>query len=147
MVLPKKDIGNPDIPIRALPKGFPIGRLLMPLDITTFTLVDKPTTLKESLAILERDDYRCQYCGLDGRESFENALVMRVDFVVPRAKKGKKDPKNLVACCGPCNTIKGTRVYKSFDHAKEYVLATREELRKAWQAKQARPPAARAAKA
>src|SRR6266404_5749699 len=73
----------------------------MPLDITTFTLVDKPTTLKESLAILERDDYRCVYCGLDGRASFENALVMRVDFVVPRAKKGKKDPNNLVACCGP----------------------------------------------
>src|SRR6202049_2229420 len=129
-----------------LPKGFRIGRLLMPLDITTFTLVDKPTTLKESLAILERDDYRCQYCGLDGRASFENALVMRVDFVVPRAKKGKKNPTNLVACCGPCNTIKGTRVYKSFDHAKEYVLAGREELRKAWQAKQARQ-AARAAKA
>ncbi len=118
----------------------------MPLDITTFTLVDKPTTLKESLAILERDDYRCQYCGLDGRASFENALVMRVDFVVPRAKKGKKDPKNLVACCGPCNTIKGTRVYKSFEDAKAHVLAAREELRKAWVTKQARP-AAKAANA
>jgi hypothetical protein len=133
-------------PFPALPKGFPIGRWLMPLDITTFTLVDKPTTLKESLAILERDDYCCQYCGLDGRASFENALVMRVDFVVPRAKKGKKDPKNLVACCGPCNTIKGTKVYKSFEHAKEYVLASREELRKAWEAKERRP-AAKAAKA
>src|ERR1700730_10108103 len=130
----------------SLPKGFPIGRFLMPLDITTFTLVDKPTTLKESLAILERDDYCCQYCGLDGRATFENALVMRVDFVVPRAKKGKKDPKNLVACCGPCNTIKGTRIYKSFYEAKEYVLEQREELRKAWEAKQRRP-AAKAAKA
>jgi 5-methylcytosine-specific restriction endonuclease McrA len=118
----------------------------MPLDITTFTLVDKPTTLKESLAILERDDYRCQYCGLDGRASFENALVMRVDFVVPRAKKGKKEPKNLVACCSPCNTIKGTRVYKSFEDAKAHVLAGRQELRTAWEAKQARP-AAKAAKA
>ncbi len=118
----------------------------MPLDITTFTLVDKPTTLKESLAILERDDYRCQYCGLDGRASFENALVMRVDFVVPRAKKGKKNPTNLVACCAPCNTIKGTRVYKSFEDAKAHVLTGREELRKAWEAKQRRP-AAEAAKA
>jgi len=118
----------------------------MPLDITTFTLVDKPTTLKESLAILERDDYRCQYCGLDGRASFENALVMRVDFVVPRAKKGKKNPTNLVACCAPCNTIKGTRLYKSFEDAKAHVLTGREELRKAWEAKQARP-AAKAAKA
>jgi len=120
--------------------------VLMPLDITTFTLVDNPTSLKESLAILERDDYRCVYCGLDGRASFENALVMRVDFVVPRAKKGKKNPTNLVACCGPCNTIKGTKVYKSFDDAKEYVLARRDELRKAWEAKQARA-AVRAAKA
>jgi hypothetical protein len=120
--------------------------VFMPLDITTFTLVDKPTSLKESLAILERDDYRCVYCGLDGRESFENALVMRVDFVVPRAKKGKNKPTNLVACCGPCNTIKGRRVYKSFEDARDYVLARRVELRKAWEAKQARP-AAKAAKA
>ena len=118
----------------------------MPLDITTFTLVDKPTTLKESLAILERDDYRCVYCGLDGRASFENALVMRVDFLVPRARKGKKSPTNLVACCAPCNTIKGKRVYKSFEDAKEYVLARRAELRNAWEAKQTRA-AARAAKA
>jgi 5-methylcytosine-specific restriction endonuclease McrA len=102
--------------------------------------------LKESLAILERDDYRCQYCGLDGRESFENALVMRVDFVVPRAKKGKKNPTNLVACCSPCNTIKGTRVFKSFDDAKAHVLAGREQLRKAWETKQKRA-AAKAAKA
>jgi hypothetical protein len=145
MVLPK-DIGNPHIPIFGPAQGFPIGRWLMPLDITTFTLVDKPTSLKESLAILERDNYSCQYCGLDGRASFENALVMRVDFVVPRAKKGKKDPKNLVACCGPCNTIKGTKVYRNFEHAKEYVLASREELRKAWESKQRRP-AVRAAKA
>jgi 5-methylcytosine-specific restriction endonuclease McrA len=102
--------------------------------------------LKESLAILERDDYRCQYCGLDGRASFENALVMRVDFVVPRAKKGKKNAANLVACCGPCNAIKGTKVYKSFENARESVLARRMELRKAWETKQARP-AAQAAKA
>src|ERR1700674_5999482 len=122
-----------------LPKGCLIGRFLMPLDITTFTLVDKPTTLKESLAILERDDYRCVYCGLDGRASFENALVMRVDFVIPRAHKGKKDPNNLVACCTACNTIKGTRVYASFDEAKTHVLARREELRKAWQANTAQP--------
>src|ERR1700719_1796980 len=118
----------------------------MPVSLTTLSLVDSPVTLQEGLKILERDDFRCQYCGLDGRASFENALVMRVDFVVPRAKKGKKDPKNLVACCGPCNTIKGTRVYASLNDAREYVLARRMELRKAWEPKQARP-AAKAAKA
>jgi len=113
----------------------------MPLSLVSFSLVDSPVTVEEGRKILERDDYVCRYCGLDGRASFENALVMRVDFVVPRAHKGKKDPSNLVACCTPCNTIKGTRVYAGFNEAKSYVLARREELRKAWQAKTARPVA------
>jgi len=34
---------------------------------------------------------------------------MSVDFVLPRAHNGKKDPKNLVAACRPCNRIKGRR--------------------------------------
>ena len=113
----------------------------MPINLISFSLVDSPVTVEEGRKILERDDYVCRYCGLDGRASFENALVMRVDFVVPRARKGKKDPSNLVACCGPCNTIKGTRVYKSFDEAKTDVLARREGLRKVWQTKTARPMA------
>ena len=111
----------------------------MPISLVSFSLVDSPVTVEEGRKILERDDYVCRYCGLDGRASFENALVMRVDFVVPRARKGKKDPGNLVACCSPCNTIKGTHVYKSFDEAKADVLARREVLRQAWHAKTARP--------
>jgi 5-methylcytosine-specific restriction endonuclease McrA len=111
----------------------------MPLSLASLTLVDSPVTLEEGRKILERDDYICQYCGLDGRATFENALAMRVDFVVPRAHKGKKDPANLVACCTPCNTIKGTKVYAGFNEAKAFVLARREELRKSWQSKTARP--------
>jgi 5-methylcytosine-specific restriction endonuclease McrA len=111
----------------------------MPISLTSFSLVDSPVTVEEGRKILERDDYVCRYCGLDGRASFENALVMRVDFVVPRAHKGKKNPSNLVACCTPCNTIKGTRVYASLDEARADVRARREELRKVWQAKEARP--------
>jgi hypothetical protein len=112
----------------------------MPLDLATLTLVERPVTLKEGVEILERDQYVCRYCGLDGRASFENALAMSVDFVVPRARKGKKDPKNLVACCRSCNMIKGTRVYRSFDEAKSYVLAQREQLREAWEKKSQAPP-------
>ena len=111
----------------------------MPLNLTTFTLVASPVTLEEGLNILERDEYRCQYCGLDGMASFENALAMSVDFVIPRARKGKKDPRNLVACCRSCNMIKGRRVYRSFDEAKAYVLARREELCEAWETRKAAP--------
>jgi 5-methylcytosine-specific restriction endonuclease McrA len=111
---------------------------LMPLNLVSLSLVDSPVTIEEGRKILERDDYVCRYCGLDGRASFENALVMRVDFVIPRAHKGKKNPDNLVACCIPCNTIKGTRVYSNFEEAKARVLARREELRKVWETKTAR---------
>jgi len=113
----------------------------MPISLLSLSLVDAPVTIEEGRKILERDNYVCQYCGLDGRASFENALVMRVDFVVPRARKGKKDPANLVACCTPCNTLKGTKVYASFDAAKAHVLAKREELRKTWESKTTRPKA------
>jgi 5-methylcytosine-specific restriction endonuclease McrA len=114
----------------------------VPLNLTTLSLVDRPVTLEEGVRILERDLYRCRYCGLDGMASFDNALAMSVDFVVPRARKGKKDPQNLVACCRACNMIKGRTVYKSFDEAKVYVLKRREELQKTWENK-----ASRAAKA
>ena len=111
----------------------------MPLDLMTLRLVERPVTREEGQRILERDGYRCQYCGLDGMASFEDALAMSVDFVVPRARKGKKDERNLVACCRSCNLIKGTRVYRNFDEAKSYVLSRREALNKAWEAKKAAP--------
>jgi 5-methylcytosine-specific restriction endonuclease McrA len=123
-------------------KAFALWRCSVPLNLTTLSLVDRPVTLEEGVRILERDLYRCRYCGLDGMASFDNALAMSVDFVVPRARKGKKDPQNLVACCRACNMIKGRTVYKSFDEAKAYVLKRREELQKAWENK-----ASRAAKA
>lgn len=118
----------------------------MPLSLLNFSLVEAPVTRNEALKILERDDYCCRYCGLDGRASFENALVMSVDFLVPRARKGKKTEDNLVACCKPCNTIKGTEKYASLEAARTHVMATRDALRKAWEEKTARPKA-RTAKA
>ena len=119
----------------------------MPLDLMTLRLVERPVTREEGLRILERDHHRCQYCGLDGAASFENALAMSVDFVVPRARKGKKDERNLVACCRSCNMIKGRRVYRSFDEAKSYVLAQRGKLRKTWETRTAAPAASVPAKA
>jgi len=98
----------------------------------------KPLTPEEGLRILERDRYRCQYCGLDGMASFENSLVMSVDFVTPRARKGKKVPANLVAACRPCNLIKGKRVFAGLEEAKAYILRRREELHKQWESRMAR---------
>ena len=93
----------------------------------------KPLTTEEGLKILERDRYRCQYCGLDGLAQFENSLIMSVDFIVPRARKGKKDASNLVSACRPCNLVKGRRVFKNLEEARAYVLQRRDELRKDWE--------------
>lgn len=93
----------------------------------------KPLTTQEGRRILERDRYHCQYCGLDGMSTFENSLIMTVDFVHPRARKGKKLEGNLVTACRPCNVIKGHRVFSNFEDAKAYVLERREELRKQWE--------------
>ena len=107
----------------------------MPIDrFFGLTGLAKPLTSQEGRRILERDQFRCQYCGLDGMSNFENSLIMTVDFVHPRAHKGRKDPANLVTACRPCNVIKGRRVFDSFERAKEYVLQRREELRKDWEA-------------
>ena len=119
----------------------------MPLDLETLHWVAKPVTRMQGLRILVRDQFRCQYCGLDGRASFENALVMGVDFVVARARKGKNEAGNLVACCRPCNLIKGRRLFGSFDEAKTHVLARREELRKSWASHTAPSPKLTAAPA
>ncbi|MCX6628008.1 MAG: HNH endonuclease [Candidatus Solibacter sp.] len=108
-----------------------LGRLgLMPLA--------KPLTSKEGHRILERDLYRCQYCGLDAGANFENSLVMTVDFILPRARKGGKKPDNLVAACRACNVIKGHHIFKSFEEAKAYVLKRRAELRQEWEADMAK---------
>lgn len=107
-------------------------------DLLKLGRLAKPLTLEEGMRILERDRFRCQYCGLDGLANFENSLVMSVDFVVPRARKGKKDKGNLVAACRPCNLLKGERVFGSFEEAKAYVLNRRAELHKDWAARAAR---------
>ena len=99
---------------------------------------DKPLTSEEGMNILTRDHFRCQYCGLDGMARFEDSLIMSVDFVIPRARKGKKDARNLVAACRPCNLLKGRHVFSNFEEAKEYILKRREELRNEWEAKMAR---------
>jgi 5-methylcytosine-specific restriction endonuclease McrA len=108
------------------------------LDLLNLTGFDKPVASEEGHRILERDRYRCQYCGLDGMASFENSLIMTVDFVHPRAQKGKKHPTNLVAACRPCNVIKGRRVFANLEEAKAYVLQRRAQLHKDWDTKMAK---------
>lgn len=51
--------------------------------------------------ILQRDDYRCVYCGATPAR-----IYLQVDHVVPRAKDGITHPANLVTACPTCNRRK-----------------------------------------
>lgn len=52
--------------------------------------------------IMIRDGFSCAYCGA-GRG------MLTVDHIVPRARGGGSTFENCVACCRPCNNIKGCR--------------------------------------
>lgn len=61
--------------------------------------------------ILLRDGYTCHYCLL----KMEDPSIFSVDHIVPRAKGGSSNKKNLVASCVPCNAAKSDTEYRAFN--------------------------------
>ena len=53
-------------------------------------------------AVLKRDGYRCQRCGIYAPEQ------MTVDHIQPESLGGSREPDNLQALCGRCNRAKGS---------------------------------------
>jgi 5-methylcytosine-specific restriction endonuclease McrA len=87
---------------------------------------------EDALKIFKRDHFKCHYCGLDGKHNFESWLILTIDHIHPHAKGGSRSKDNLVTACQPCNLLKGERVFKSLQEAKEFVLAKREEWRQVY---------------
>jgi len=58
------------------------------------------------LAILDRDEWSCVYCGATDHLS--------LDHLVPRSKNGHNRPTNLITACKPCNQSKGDKPWKKF---------------------------------
>lgn len=54
-------------------------------------------------AVLARDAWTCQYCGLE-------RIGLTVDHVIPRSRGGESVWENIVASCAPCNRRKGNRL-------------------------------------
>ena len=57
--------------------------------------------------LLERDDYRCQYCG----KSLPNK-ELNMDHVIPRDRGGGTSWENVVISCIRCNSKKSNRLPK-----------------------------------
>lgn len=62
----------------------------------------------ERSAVLRRDGYRCQLCGISQKEN--PAIVLEVDHITPVSKGGTNDPANLQALCNQCNRLKSNKV-------------------------------------
>ena len=55
-------------------------------------------------SILQRDGFRCRYCGRSGSTP---GVVLHVDHIVPRAAGGTSTAENLATACEECNLGKG----------------------------------------
>ena len=53
--------------------------------------------------ILKRDNYTCQYCGIESNQ-------LTIDHVVPRQKGGPDTWENLVTACEKCNAHKANKL-------------------------------------
>lgn len=65
--------------------------------------------------ILERDEFRCIYCGLS---SVEEAAQLHVDHIIPRASGGEDIAKNLITACARCNLEKSHRLLNAKNTAR-----------------------------
>jgi len=54
--------------------------------------------------ILERDNFTCCYCGVDG-----DFNCLEIDHIIPVVKGGTNDTNNLQTLCYKCNARKGKR--------------------------------------
>ena len=71
----------------------------------------KPPLVRLRFDVLERDCFRCRYCG----RSADSGAVLHVDHVHPKAKGGEWSMNNLITACRECNLGKGDRILKHRD--------------------------------
>jgi len=63
---------------------------------------NRNVTLRLRFEVLERDRFRCQYCGREPRDGAKLAI----DHIVPFSKGGKTIIENLITSCFECNAGK-----------------------------------------
>ena len=63
--------------------------------------------------VLQRDDYRCIYCGIQAGETQRGRVLTKGDFTVdhliPRSRGGQNTWGNTACACPVCNHRKGDR--------------------------------------
>lgn len=98
--------------------------------------------------IHKRDNFRCVYCGVDGKESFDVWLTLTVDHLLPKGHPHRDDADYVVTACAFCNVAenryfdKAQKLGLTFDkrtrdelveQRRKFVLDRREEFRAFWE--------------
>lgn len=60
---------------------------------------------KVKLAVMERDNYKCQMCGA----TVDDGIKLHIDHIIPISKGGTNDIDNLQVLCHKCNLAKTNR--------------------------------------
>ena len=64
-------------------------------------------------AVLQRDGYRCIYCGMEVGQMVKGQLLTKADFtldhIIPRSQGGQNSWGNTACACAACNQRKGGR--------------------------------------
>lgn len=90
--------------------------------------------------VLRRDDFRCAYCGVDGRASLSNWLHLSWDHLLPVGHPNRDQEDFIVTACRFCNEAHNRTVWeidgKTPDELvaqkKPAVLARRAEYEEFW---------------
>lgn len=53
--------------------------------------------------VMQRDGFKCAYCGLDGETSFTAWLSLSWDHLLPKGHALRDDEAFIVCACGFCN--------------------------------------------
>ena len=65
--------------------------------------------LRKRFKILQRDNFKCQYCGRNKDET-----VLEIDHVFPKSKGGESTKENFITSCRDCNVGKGDIILDKF---------------------------------
>ena len=66
-----------------------------------------PDSVQSRFVILQRDEFRCIYCGVS---SVEDGVKLHIDHITPAIKGGIGRAFNLVTACNRCNTHKQAKL-------------------------------------
>ena len=66
----------------------------------------EPIPAQLRFKVLQRDGFRCQYCGRGARE---DGVALHADHVVPIVAGGETNEGNLLTACAACNLGKAAR--------------------------------------